>query len=183
MSEGELLSLERSKSLKINEDIYFEITSNKTASLLASCTEIGAISADADTVTRQKLSKYGELMGIAFQVRDDILDFIAKTSILGKPTGLDIEERKITLPLIYALDNANPSEVKKVRKILKSDTIIKSETKFVIDFTIQNGGIDYAQAKAEDFANQAKVEIAEFEENIYKQSLIALADFVHTREK
>jgi len=183
MSEGELLSLEASKSMKIDESIYFEVTSNKTASLLSNCCEIGAISSNASQHQRNNLAQYGENMGIAFQLRDDVFDYISDFSIIGKPTGRDIEEKKITLPLIYAINNATQSDGNRIIKILKKKKITKEDTKLIIDFAVSNGGIEYTMLKAKEYSDKAIMHLQDFPDNQYKKVLIDIAKFVYTRDK
>jgi octaprenyl-diphosphate synthase len=183
MSEGELLALEKSKTIFIDEATYFEIASNKTASLLATCSEVGAVSANASVEERAKLAEYGEKIGLAFQLQDDVLDYVSNHSIIGKPTGNDIKEKKITLPLIKALDNGNETEKKQIIKLIKQDKITKKDVQFIIDFTIQNGGIDYTKQCAMKFAEEAKTAISTFPDGLAKTALLELADFVYLRDK
>jgi octaprenyl-diphosphate synthase len=183
MSEGELLSLEKSKDVMITEEIYFEICSNKTASLLSSCCEIGAVSANADAETRAKLASFGEKIGVAFQLKDDLFDYTSSNTIIGKPTGNDIKEKKITLPLIFALSNADDIKKKEILKIIKKKKLTKKEIQYVVDFAIENGGINYTQRIAEQYIQDAKDLIAEFDESSAKSALIALTDFIINRKK
>ncbi len=183
MSEGELLSLEKSKDVLISEEIYFEICSNKTASLLSSCCEIGAVSADADEESRAKLALFGEKIGVAFQLKDDLFDYTSSNTIIGKPTGNDIKEKKMTLPLIYALSNTDDSKRKEIIKTLKKKKLTKKEIHFVVDFAIENGGIDYTQKIAEKYINEAKELLSDFEESSAKESLLLLTDFIISRRK
>ncbi len=181
MSEGELLSLEKSKDVLMTEEIYFEICSNKTASLLSSCCEIGAVSANATSEEREQLALFGEKIGVAFQLKDDVFDYTSSNTIIGKPTGNDIKEKKITLPLIYALSNAEDTKRKEIIKILKKKKLTKKEIQYVVDFAVENGGIEYTQNIAENYINDAKKLIADFDDCAAKKSLLALADFIINR--
>jgi len=180
MSEGELLSLDKSKRYDLDEEKYFQVISDKTASLIATCCKIGAISATNDTNVQNALEKYGENIGIAFQIRDDIFDYISKSSLIGKPVGNDIKEKKITLPLLYALKN-NPDDANTIIKMIKKGKLQKNEIKYIIDFVIQKKGIEYAENKAIEYVNKAKNVLDIFPDTEEKKSLINFADFVIIR--
>lgn len=182
MSEGELLSIEKSRTLRVEESDYFRITSGKTASLLSACCEIGAYSATSDPEVHKALAEYGELIGIAFQIRDDIFDFTSKSFDIGKPVGNDLKEKKITLPLIHALTKMDKSKAKDIVKAIKKGKLEKSDIKSIIELTVKNGGIDYAQQVASDYSNRAKAVIAPFTDSPAKESLKTFADFVINRE-
>ncbi len=182
ISEGELLSIEKARSLEVDEDIYFRITADKTASLMASCCEIGAHSANANAEERKAMADYGEFLGIAFQIKDDIMDYTSKKFAIGKPVGNDLKEKKITLPLLYAFKQSERSKVKQIIKTIKKKKATKDEVKEIIDYVISIGGIDYAEKKAQEYIDKAKEAISIFEDSIYKQSLIDLADFVVSRK-
>ncbi len=181
MSEGELLSIEKSKSVEITEEEYYQIIGDKTASLLSSCCEVGAISATDDKEKHLALKMYGEYVGIAFQLKDDILDFESKSSILGKPVANDIKEKKITLPLIYAFSKASKSEGKTVQKIIKNGNLKTKDIEDVINFIRKYDGIIYAQAQALEYSKKAKLQIEHFPESDAKKSLFEFADFVISR--
>jgi octaprenyl-diphosphate synthase len=182
MSEGEIHQIQRSRKLDMDEATYMKIIGDKTASLLATCCEIGAASATADPATQQRLREYGEQVGLAFQIRDDVLDYIGRKSITGKPTGLDLSEKKLTLPLIHALRQGAGTEAKEVLQIIKNGGK-KINVRRVIDFVTKNGGLEYAARCAEHHAATARELLAPFNDNPAKQSLLAFAEFVITREK
>jgi len=180
MSEGELLQIYKSRKLDIDEETYIHIISDKTASLIATCSELGALSATDNEMIRMQLRSFGENLGIAFQIRDDLLDFIGKSTILGKPVGGDLKEKKITLPLIYALRNATPSESRRLLNIIKNGAKSKDIAR-VVHFVNEHGGIEYAKQRAEEFAAQAKAHLSTLPDSPSKTSLLHLVDFVVTR--
>ncbi|MEW6060680.1 MAG: polyprenyl synthetase family protein [Bacteroidota bacterium] len=182
MSEGEILQIQKSRELDIDEATYLKIISNKTASLLSTCSEIGAASTTEDAEQRKLMKDYGENVGMAFQIRDDILDFTSRKSILGKPIGGDMKEKKITLPLIYALQQASKQESKRVLKLIKNGAKGK-DVEYVVDFVLQNGGIHYAEQRAHDFGNAARECLKPFSDSDAKRSLEMFIDFVMEREK
>lgn len=182
MSEGELLQIQTARENNANESRYFEIIYSKTASLFSSCTEIGAISVTNDPEIRVRLRKFGKLLGFAFQIRDDILDFVGNSGLVGKPIGNDIREKKITLPLIYALQNVQPSQANEIIRRVKSKNNKKS-TNEIINFVIENKGIDSAQSKALQIVNEAKELLSDFPINPAKESLLKLADYIVERIK
>jgi len=143
MSEGELLQIEKARRLDIREEIYFDIIRQKTASLIASCCACGAASAGSDQTVIEKMHLFGEYIGIAFQIKDDLFDY-GPDGIIGKPTGIDIKESKMTLPLIHVLSKAAYSEKKKVINIVKNHNTDDTKVREVIDFVKRNGGIQYA---------------------------------------
>lgn len=182
MSEGELLQVQASREIAANEQRYFEIIYSKTASLISACCEIGCLSVTDDIEVRKKMKEFGRLIGLAFQIRDDIFDYTGTSSIIGKPVGNDIRDRKITLPLIYALQNVSEKEAKEIVSIVKSKNKRK-DIREVIDFVIQNDGIAKADATARDFVNRAKEILLGFPENAARISLLQLADYIIEREK
>jgi octaprenyl-diphosphate synthase len=181
MSEGELLQISKTRKLDIDEETYYKIISDKTASLISTCCEIGARSSTEDKNKIEALKIFGESLGIAFQIRDDILDYTGKSKIIGKPLGGDIKEKKITLPLIYSLKQVDKSEAQRIIKLIKSERK-KGRIKEVIDFVLENKGIEYAEEAAEKYINKAKNSIAGLDESQYKESLLALVDFVVKRK-
>ncbi len=183
MSEGELLGIERSKKIDITEEIYYQIVSGKTASLMSSCCEIGALSVSHNPDDHLNMRNYGEMVGIAFQIKDDVLDYTSKTRTLGKPAGNDIREGKVTLPMIFALKNSNKSEVSKITKLLKNENNTNNEVKYVIDFVTQNGGINYAELEAKKYSELAIQNIIHYKESESKTSLLKFAQFVVDRDK
>jgi octaprenyl-diphosphate synthase len=183
MSEGELLQIQKSKEFNINEDIYFKIISDKTASLISTCTKIGAISATSDVLLQDKLKTYGEMLGMAFQIKDDIFDILGKSNTIGKPIGNDIKEKKITLPLIFSLKNSEPNKSKEILKTLKKNNLIKKDIFKIINFIKNAGGVEYAQNIAKNYVEKAISELDIFPNTEAKQSLIKFANFVIEREK
>ena len=181
MSEGELLQISKTRKLDLDEETYYKIISDKTASLISTCCEIGARSVSKDEKVIESLRHFGESLGIAFQIRDDILDYTGKSKIIGKPLGGDIKEKKITLPLIYSLKNVDKKESERIIKLIKSERK-KGRIKEVIDFVVSNGGIEYAESEADKYIKKAKESISSFPDNDYKAALIALVDFVVKRK-
>lgn len=181
MSEGELLQLERARHLDITEEIYFEIIRKKTASLIASCCQIGSQTTSADPTVHEQMRLFGELLGLAFQIRDDLFDFGDNKS--GKPAGIDIKEKKLTLPLIYSLQKATPAEVKSIKSLIRSKANHAQKLKQVIDFINQYGGLEYAREKMHALRKQA-FEILEktAPESLFKQNIKNLVNFVIDRE-
>lgn len=182
MSEGELLQINKTRKLDIDEETYFKIISDKTASLLSTCCEIGAGSATENEEYRAALRNYGEYLGIAFQIKDDILDYVGASSLIGKPLGADIKEKKITLPLIHSLRNADDKESSKIIKIIKKGSK-KEGLKEVLNFVNQYKGIEYAYKAANEYSLKAKNELNIFPASDAKESLINLIDFVTNRDK
>jgi octaprenyl-diphosphate synthase len=182
MSEGEILQIQKSRELNMDEATYLKIISNKTASLLSTCSEIGAASVTSDAGLRKAMKDYGENVGMAFQIRDDILDFTSRKSILGKPIGGDMKEKKITLPLIHALKQAPRSDARKVLKMIKAGASGK-DVEFIVDFVQRNGGIAYAETRAREFGDAARKCLIPFAESEAKRSLEHFIDFVMEREK
>lgn len=179
MSEGELLQIERSRKMNIDEETYYEIIRKKTASLLASCCANGAISAGASQDLVNQMWEYGLNLGIAFQIRDDLFDY-KPSGFIGKPTGNDIKEHKLTLPLIYALEKASAKERRRVIGLINSGK--RSSISEIIDFAERMGGIDYATQKMLFYSDKAKQIISGFPESSYKNSLLLLADYMVKRK-
>ena len=182
MSEGEIHQIQKSRKLDMDEPTYLRIIGDKTASLLATCCEIGASSASADGGRHALLREFGESVGLAFQIRDDVLDYTGRRSITGKPTGLDLSEKKLTLPLIHALATAPKSQAREILGIIRKGGK-KMKTQKVIDFVTGSGGVEYAETKARRFSALAKEKLASFPDSPSKASLISFADFVVDREK
>lgn len=181
MSEGELLSIENSRKVDTSEETYFKIISDKTASLMASCTEIGARAVTDNPDTLKNLRNFGEYLGIAFQLKDDLFDYTTKSSIIGKPVGIDIKEKKLTLPIIYALQQIEPNEAKKIVKKIKKGKLKSSEVKEIIEFVNEKGGVEYTTQKANEYISKAKDLIKDFPDSEYKKSLNNLSDFIIDR--
>lgn len=182
MSEGELLQIEKARRLDIDEDIYFEIIRQKTASLIASCCGVGTASAGADEETVAKMRQFGEWLGIAFQIKDDLFDYEA-TNKTGKPTGIDIKEQKMTLPLIYALNNASKADRKRIIRIVKKDHDNPKKVAEVIDYVQKSGGLEYAAQRMEEFQNKALNILESYPESEYKTAMLNLVDYVIERKK
>ena len=181
MSEGELLQIEKARRLDITEEIYFEVIRQKTASLIATCCEAGAISVDREDMS-ERMRMFGELVGLAFQIKDDIFDYGTSGNI-GKPTGLDIRERKMTLPLIYTLNMA-PKEVRKeLINIVKNKNEHTKQVRRAVELVIQYGGIEYAHGKMLELKTQALDLLTDIPDSAAKQSLIGLVEYTTTREK
>jgi len=181
MSEGELLQIEKTRFLDIDMPTYFKIISDKTASLISTACKLGATSATSDEGAIKHLYDYGESLGIAFQIQDDILDYMGEKT--GKPIGGDIKEKKITLPLIYALEKTTDDKRKHIISILKSEkkrTLFSNE---VIGFVREEGGIEYAVEVARDYAQKAHDALQNFEESESKAALEKLVSFVIERKK
>ncbi|MDZ4745056.1 MAG: polyprenyl synthetase family protein [bacterium] len=183
MSEGELLQIQKSRQKTIDEETYFRIISDKTASLLSTCCEIGAVSATGSDEVRQALKTYGELVGLAFQIRDDVLDYESRSAILGKPVGNDIRDQKITLPLLYASQTAPKGEGKSMIAMVKGRKPKQKEVTTVIEFVRKYDGTGKAQLKAHSLSHEAVQTISSFPDSVYKSALIDFANFVVTRTK
>ena len=182
MSEGELLQIEKARKLDISEEIYFEIIRKKTASLIASCCASGTHSVDADIETVQQMRLFGEKVGIAFQIKDDLFDYEVSNKT-GKPNGIDIKEQKMTLPLIYLLNNSSWAEKRKIINIVKNHNNNPEKVKFVIDKVNQSGGIEYTKEKMKLYHQEAKDILQKFPESEYKTALLQLVDFTIERKK
>lgn len=181
MSEGELLQLEKSRTLDITEDIYMEVIRQKTGSLIAACCEAAAISVGrADLAERMR--QFGELIGLAFQIKDDIFDYGNDTQI-GKPTGNDIRERKVTIPLIYALNNSTKEVKRELVTIIKKYNEDKHKVKRAIELVVQSGGIAYAHQKMMKLKDEALELLSEIPNSPAKQSLIGLVEYTTNRIK
>ncbi len=181
MSEGELLQIEKARKLNLVEDVYFDIITKKTASLIASCCAIGAASVIDDAEKIEQMRDFGEKIGIAFQIKDDLFDYGADD--IGKPTGIDIKEKKLTLPLIYALNNA-PADVKrKLVYIIKNENTNTRKVKEVVDYVHKSGGIEYAKAAMNRYREDALQILSKFPDNEARTSLQQLVDYVIDRRK
>ncbi len=182
MSEGELLQIEKARKLDIEEDIYFEIIRKKTASLIASCCAAGASSVKAEKGDIEKMRLFGELTGIAFQIKDDLFDY-EKTNATGKPAGIDIKEQKMTLPLIYLLNNSSFLEKRRIINIVKKHNNNPEKVSLVNDKVNKSGGIEYAKEKMKTYHNQALQILDGFPDSPSKTSLEQLVSFTIERKK
>jgi len=180
MSEGELLQIQKARNFDATEETYFKVISDKTASLIKTCCKLGAMSTAKNKSDVEKLGIFGENLGISFQLRDDILDYTGRKKLLGKSTGNDLKEKKFTLPLIVALRNAPKKRSNEIMKLIKSDRTKKFDE--VYEFVIQNGGIDYAVQKVNEYSSIAKNSLNEFKKSDAKDSMIEFVDFVSKRE-
>ena len=183
MSKGELLQTRKTRKLDIREDEYYRIISDKTASLIAACCEIGAISASDDKGVQRGLKEYGEQLGLAFQIRDDLFDYTENARSIGKPIGNDLKEKKLTLPLIHALEQAPRRDAKKVlravRKGLKDDR--SGELEWIKDFVRENGGVEYAYSAALRHRDNAVAAIKTLPHSVCREALDKLAHYVVER--
>ncbi|HEY3251423.1 MAG TPA: polyprenyl synthetase family protein [Ignavibacteria bacterium] len=180
MSEGELLQIQKNRKLEVTEETYFKIISDKTASLITACCELGASSTSKNSEEIKLLSEFGENIGIAFQLRDDILDYIGKKKIMGKSSGSDLKEKKFTLPLIYALQNSTKKEAKEIISIVKNGSFSKSRS-YVMDFINEHNGIEYTVKKTTEYCTTAKSKINNFKSSETKETLNYFVDFIAER--
>ncbi len=181
MSEGELLQIQKTRKLDIDEETYFKVISDKTASLLETCCVIGAMSATDNPEYHEALRKFGHSIGISFQIRDDILDYEGTASLTGKPVGGDIKEKKITLPLIYSLRQVSERKAAEIRKLLKNGKD-KDKVKHIVEFVRENNGIDYALQTAQRYSLEAKESLKIFPDSPAKIALESLVDFITERK-
>jgi octaprenyl-diphosphate synthase len=180
MSEGELLQLEKARSLNLKEDIYYEIIRNKTASLLASACAAGAWSTSQNEEITERMRLFGEKTGMAFQIKDDLFDYASEN--VGKPTGNDIKEKKLTLPLIYTLNNIDKETKRKIIYIVKNNNNDKQKVKWVIEQVERTGGISYAIEKMNLFKNEALSVLNQFPESDAREGLKDMVLFVTDRK-
>ena len=181
MSEGELLQIEKARKLDITEESYFQIISDKTASLLAACMACGAASAGADDATVAKAKAIGETLGLAFQIRDDLFDYDAVD--VGKPVGLDLQERKMTLPLILALDRADAGDRKRIRRIVRKRKKSPADTAEVLRFVEASGGLAAARERMETLASDAADALRRFPPSDAREALVGLCAYVVARKR
>lgn len=179
MAEGELLQISKTKKLDLDIDTYYKIISDKTASLISTCCETGALSASDNQILPKKLKDVGEAIGIAFQIKDDILDYVGSKS--GKDKGTDLKEKKFTLPLLYALSVADKNEARKIKYLINKKNISSFDT--VLEFINKYNGIEYAQKTAEEFAEKAKKMINEISNDETANLFCELIDFIVNRNK
>lgn len=181
MSEGELLQIEKARSLDITEAIYYDIIRQKTATLIAACCSLGAASVKPQSNEIEKMRRFGELIGMAFQIKDDLFDY-GKEQI-GKPTGIDIKEQKMTLPLIYVLNNCDSKEKKWIINSIKNHNMDKKRVNEVISFVKSHGGLDYAVTKMKEFQKEALTILDDYQESPYRDSLTLMVNYVIERKK
>ena len=181
MSEGELLQIEKARKLNVDEPVYFEIIRQKTASLIASCAQSGAASATDDPELIEKMRLFGEKVGMAFQIRDDLFDYGSED--VGKPLGIDIKEKKMTLPLIHSLNKSSWSERRKVINIVKNHNTNTKKVKWVIDFVNRNGGMAYSTEVMNTYIDEALAMLEDFEDSPSKKAMIDLVEYSVKRRK
>ena len=180
MSEGELLQIQKSRQLDLTEETYLQIIGDKTASLLSTCAEVGARSAVDDPELHERFRSFGENAGLAFQIRDDVLDYLGRSAILGKPTGLDIKEKKLTLPLIRALEVGERKEATRALRMVRKGATSR-EISWIISFVEASGGIQYAEERAAAYADAARTSIQPLPPSEAKEALIQFVTFVQQR--
>ncbi len=181
MSEGELLQIEKARLLDITEEVYYDIIRQKTATLIAACCSMGAASVRPDSKEVEVFRRFGELCGMAFQIKDDLFDY--GTERIGKPTGIDIKEQKMTLPLIYALTHSDVSERKWLINSIKNHNKDKKRVKEVISYVKEKGGLDYAVSKMMQFKDQALEILNDYPDSDYKAALTLMVNYVVDRKK
>lgn len=181
ISEGELLQLEKARRLDINEQVYYDIIRQKTATLIAACCSLGACSVKPDSPHVETFRKFGELCGMAFQIKDDLFDY-GETKI-GKPTGIDIKEQKMTLPLIYALNKASEKEKHWLINSVKNHNKDKKRVKEVIQFVKDQGGLEYAESKMHEYQEKALELLDTYPASPYKEALQLMVNYVVDRKK
>lgn len=182
MSEGELLQIEKARRLDISEEIYYEIIRQKTASLISSCCSCGAASVGAAPDDVLKMKNFGSLTGIAFQIKDDLFDF-GTSSDIGKPTGIDIKEKKMTLPLIFALNQSSYIEKRKIINLVKNHNEDQLAVSSVIDFVIKKGGLDYAEKVMNEYKQKALQQLESFPKSESREALKCLVEYTTNRKK
>lgn len=181
MSEGELLQIEKARRLDITEEVYYEIIRQKTATLIAACCSLGAASVKPNTAEVENMRKFGELIGMAFQIKDDLFDY--GEDKIGKPTGIDIKEQKMTLPLIYVLNNCSKKDSDWLINSIKKHNKDGKRVKEVISFVKANGGLEYAVSKMKEFQNEAIQLLQNYPESKYRDSLELMVNYVIDRKK
>ena len=182
MSEGELLQIEKARKLDITEKVYFDIIRQKTATLIAACCASGANSVGEDKNTVETMRLFGEKAGIAFQIKDDLFDYTQSTFI-GKPTGIDIREQKMTLPLIYTLNNVSKKEKNNIINIVKNHHENDKKVAELIELVKENGGLNYAEDVMIEYRNEALEILNQFDDNEARRSLELLLNYVVNRKK
>ncbi|RZJ71516.1 MAG: polyprenyl synthetase family protein [Flavobacterium sp.] len=180
MSEGELLQIEKARRLDITEDIYYEIIRQKTATLIAACCALGACSVVPEGEHTERMRRFGELIGMAFQIKDDLFDYT--DDAIGKPTGIDIKEQKMTLPLIYVLNNCTPKEKKWVINSIKNHNKDKKRVREVIAFVKEKNGLGYAEQRMADFQQEALEILSAYPTSPYKDALVLMVNYVIDRK-
>lgn len=181
MSEGELLQIEKAKKLDINVDTYFKIIKKKTASLISSCCALGASSVNATEDEIRLISEFGELIGIAFQIKDDLFDY--GNNNIGKPVGIDIKEKKMTLPLIHVINTISKKDKKWLIKIFRKNYKTKNSINSIISYVTEKGGVEYAKNQMFSYQKKALEKLKKFPENQFRFALEEMVEFVISRKK
>jgi len=182
MSEGELLQIEKARKLDIKEDIYYEIIRKKTASLIASCCACGAYSSGGDRELSEKMWQFGEMVGMAFQIKDDLFDY-QKVNNTGKPTGIDIRDKKMTLPLIYLLNQSAKADKRRIINIIKNHNTDPDKVTGLIQEVVDGGGISYAEEKMIHYRDQALAILDSFDASPARKSMSDLVLYTIERDK
>lgn len=182
MSEGELLQMEKTRNLNFDESIYYDIIRQKTATLIAACCAAGVASSGGNDELIETARQFGNDVGMAFQLKDDLFDF-GEGSKIGKPTGIDIKEKKMTLPMIYALNNASKADRKKYINIIKNHNENSKKVNEVIQYVLQSGGIEHTKAKMMEYTESAKALLVNFPDGDAKDSLLLMVDYTINRQK
>lgn len=182
VAEGEILEIARTGDVSLSEEEYFEIISKKTASLFAASCEIGATLAKSGRQTRRLLRSFGEMLGLSFQIVDDILDYLSEGKVLGKKIGTDLREKKVTLPLIHALSVSGEKERELVREIFDKGRVVKRDFLSVKRLIEDSGGFDYARKRAKELAHRAKESLHTVPDSPYKEALLKIADETVSRK-
>lgn len=182
MSEGELLQIEKARRLDIDELVYYDIIQKKTASLMASCCAVGAASVGVDEAEVRRAESFGNALGMGFQIQDDLLDYQAYGQS-GKPAGIDVREQKMTLPLIYALSQADSSKKRELMRIVRRKSNDPESIRILMTDVASLGGLDYARERRDHYLGEARRILTEFPEGEARQALEVLVDFVGHRAK
>jgi octaprenyl-diphosphate synthase len=181
MSEGELLQMEKARKLDITEEVYYQVIRQKTASLITSCCQVGASSAGATPEMVEKMGDFGMKVGMAFQIKDDLFDY--GNYEIGKPVGIDIKEKKLTLPLIHAFQQSNAGEIRSIKKLIKKSSSKPRLVKDIIEFVKEKDGLDYARKVMNNFHQEAIAQLKQFPDSVYRQSLEQLVQYTIDRTK
>jgi octaprenyl-diphosphate synthase len=182
LAKGELLQIERSRKLNITETDYFQVISDKTAALISAAAELGARSSSTNSGDHEQLRMFGEYLGISFQIKDDLIDYLGSQKLVGKPVGNDLKEKKLTLPLIHAFKHASAKEVKAVKKTLKRGAKSKDINQ-ILKFVNEYKGIEYAIGKQDEYAQKAKDSLSIYPDSATKESLLQFVDYITQRNK
>ena len=182
LAHGEIDQIDNARSHRLSEDAYFSVIRRKTASLFRACMHVGALSVDADEHTRLQLEKYGELLGLCFQIKDDIFDYYEEYAI-GKPTGNDLREGKVTLPLLYAITHHNDDENTRMRTLLAKEQLDASDVATLIEYAKEHGGIEYAYQRMQQLRDEALQALDGFPRNSTYNALVSILDYTIARDK